>query len=381
MAQGAGLHLPLQQAGEDLGAAHGDVHPELFQRLGVFRVVHPGCGAGHLELLFRQLAGDQVRLVLPGHGHQCRRAPAARRLQHLGRSSVAADHRQLQLVGQTGTAALVPLDHHRRLAPLQQRPGQMEAHLAAAHDAHPRPLRLFAVGFRGQGRGRGFGSRLPPGVRVGFCQKGVRRQLGGAHQLQPEALAVHLAAGRVLHAGNGLGHPKQLFGHLGHHQVHIVLPGHGQHRAAALHPGLMQGVCINGRAVNGRPVKALLHQFFQRLGVPVQHGNLMAPGPQGRHQPAAGAAAAHDENVHTRFLSGRAGSARRGILLYIISDLLRLASKPALLCGFGTKGPVFGPARLLFFCALWYTGNRFMRTGFHQQVLFPDGRRCFFGRR
>ena len=228
--------------------------------------------------------------------------------------AVAASAGYNVVTTQADAAALVPLDQHRHLAPLLQSPGQMKAHLAAAHNAHPRPLRLFPVGLLGRGGGF-FGGGLPPGVRVGFCQKGVRRQLGGAHQLQPEALAVHPAAGRVHHPGNGLGHPKQLLGHLSHHQVYIVLPGHGQHRAAALYSGLMQGVCINGRAVNGRPVKALLHQFFQRLAVPVQHGDLMASGPQGRHQSAAGTAAAHDENIHMRSLSGRAGSARRGILL------------------------------------------------------------------
>ena len=63
----------------------------------------------------------------------------------------------------------------------------------------------------------------------------------------------------------------------------------------------------------------------------------------------------------------------------IISDLHRLASKPALLRGFSPKDPVFCPVRLLFFGALWYTGSRFMKIGFHRQVLFPDGRRCFFG--
>ena len=61
-----GVDLPLDEAGDVVGAGDGNIHAELLHHLEVLGVVDPGDGAPDPIALFGQLAGDEFGLVLAG---------------------------------------------------------------------------------------------------------------------------------------------------------------------------------------------------------------------------------------------------------------------------------------------------------------------------
>ena len=130
---GGGVHLPLDDPRERIGARNSDIHSQAFHHVGIFRVVHPSDRARHLEMPFGQLADDEVVLVGSGHAGQCVGMGEIGRLQRIERRAVPADHLQVEKVCNALAFLVIPFNQHRFMPMLQQGGGKIEAHLSAAH--------------------------------------------------------------------------------------------------------------------------------------------------------------------------------------------------------------------------------------------------------
>ena len=79
--------------------ADGDVDFELAEDLLVLGIVDARDGAGDVEALLGDLAGDEVVFVVAGDGEQHVGARRAGLLEHGGLAAVALEHDVAQLVG------------------------------------------------------------------------------------------------------------------------------------------------------------------------------------------------------------------------------------------------------------------------------------------
>ena len=136
------------------------------------------------------------------------------------------------------------------------------------------------------------------------------RQIGAAHDAQAKALGVDLFAGGLGHAGDDVLHTEQLARDLRYHQIDVVILGDGGHGVAGLNARTTQYIAVDGHARHGHAGKWRL-QFIEQSqigGVFVQHGNIVPQPLQHMYQPAAHAAAAYDQDIHSLSPSVSAGT-------------------------------------------------------------------------
>ena len=99
LADGVGLDLPLQDVAQVVSAADHGVHAEGVEQFPVLWVGGTGHGAADAELPLRDLAGDEVVLIRAGHGHKGVAAGRVGVAQGIHIDGIAADDRDVQLVG------------------------------------------------------------------------------------------------------------------------------------------------------------------------------------------------------------------------------------------------------------------------------------------
>ncbi len=119
---------------DDIGAAHGDIYPQLLEDGLVLGVPDAGYGAADIELLLSHLAGDQVILVVAGNGDEDIRPAGAYLVQGGRLAAVAVDADAAHLVVDYLAVAGFLL-HDGHFVPLvEQGFGQVVAYPAAPDD-------------------------------------------------------------------------------------------------------------------------------------------------------------------------------------------------------------------------------------------------------
>ena len=160
-------NLPLQDVAQIVGAADHGVHAEGVEQFPVLGVGGTGHGAVDAELPLRDLAGDEVVLIRAGHGHKGVAAGRVGAAQGIHIDGIAADDRDVQLVGQHPALRFHRFDDDDGMVVGQQALGQIPPHAPAAGNTnfHTKPRYYLKFIFLPPQRSRR-GLTLPvPGTR------------------------------------------------------------------------------------------------------------------------------------------------------------------------------------------------------------------------
>jgi hypothetical protein len=135
-------HLVLDQPEDQVGGGDRRLDPEQLEVLQVARVVAARDHPLDPVLLARDLADQDVVLVVAGHGDHEVGALDAASLEHPQLGPVAVLRGVLELLLDRREPALVGLDHGQLVALVDQLTGEVPADLAGPYDDHVHVTRL-----------------------------------------------------------------------------------------------------------------------------------------------------------------------------------------------------------------------------------------------
>ena len=247
-------HLVLDQAHDRAGGADCRRDPEQVEVRLVARIVDARDHVAHAVAFARELADDDVVLVVAGRGdEQIRRPLDAGALEHEQLRRITSDHLVLELGLQLVEPVRPLLDERHLVSSTQQRTSEVRADLAATCDQHVHQTGASSA------------------LRTALTSVSIarRRRADDAHAPR----RVELRARRIEDANDHRRHLELLLGRLGDHEVRVVAVGRDHDGVGLLDPRLAQELEVHA-VPDEEPTGPLLAEPPERVLVLVADGDV-----------------------------------------------------------------------------------------------------------